>query len=252
MKNIFKTFYYLLIAGIVGIAFLIVIPMLPIPGNIQIKVVLSGSMEPAIPVGRVIVIKSAESYVVGDVVTYGKDTKTDIPTTHRIIDMRVEGDEIFFKTQGDANDDPDITELKEGAIAGKVLITIPFLGYLIDFAKKPMGFAMLVIIPVAIVIIDEIRKILAEIKKIHTHRHEKSEKKKAAKGEKSQDPFAVGKSDSEPAAKNYSETKPAVAEGYSETEPAITKGLGVTKKDPFAVGSDRSASAKGYSEAKKK
>lgn len=136
--------------------------------------------------------------------------------------MRVEGDEIFFKTQGDANDDPDITELKEGAIAGKVLITIPFLGYLIDFAKKPMGFAMLVIIPVAIVIIDEIRKILAEIKKIHAHRLTEKGKKEAAEGRRSKDPFVIGKSDSEPAsAKSYDVAK-------------------IDRKDPFVVGKNDS------------
>ena len=188
MKKLFKALYYLLIAGIVGIALLMVVSMFPIQGNVQVKVVLSGSMEPAIPVGSVIVIKPAESYMVGDIVTYGKDTKVDIPTTHRIIDMRVEGGETFFKTQGDANDDPDVSELKEGAIAGKVLVTIPFLGYLIDFAKQPIGFALLVIIPAIIVIGDEIKKILVEIKKMKT-------KKEATESKRGKDPFLVDESD---------------------------------------------------------
>ena len=167
MKKLFKTLYYLVIAGILGVALLMIVSIFPIPGNIAVKVVLSGSMEPAIPVGSVIVVKPVESYIVGDVITFGKDTKTDIPTTHRIVDVRIEGEETFFKTQGDANEDPDMSELKESAIAGKVLVTIPFLGYLIDFAKKPIGFILLVIIPASCIMIDEIRKIWVEVKKMY-------------------------------------------------------------------------------------
>ena len=194
MKKLFKLFYYLFVAGIVGIALLLVASMFPIQGNIQVKVVLSGSMEPAIPVGSVIVIKPSESYAVGDIVTFGKDTKTDIPTTHRIIDMRIEGADTFFKTKGDANGDPDISELKESAIAGKVLVTIPYLGYLIDFAKQPLGFALLVIIPASIVVLDEVKKIWVEMKKIRTRRLAEAEKKRMLEVKSKKDPFLVGKS----------------------------------------------------------
>ncbi|MCK5027240.1 MAG: signal peptidase I [Candidatus Pacebacteria bacterium] len=190
LKALFKFIYYLLVTGVIGIALLLVASMLPIPGNVQIKVVLSGSMEPAIPVGSVIVIKPVESYAVGDIVTYGKDTKTDIPTTHRIIDERTEGEDTFYKTQGDANDDPDIKELKKSAIIGKVLLTIPFLGYLIDFAKQPLGFVLFVIIPAVIVIGDEIKKIWIETRRI------KRKKKEKAKNKSKRDPFFVDKDDS--------------------------------------------------------
>ncbi|MCK5027524.1 MAG: signal peptidase I [Candidatus Pacebacteria bacterium] len=206
MKKLFKFFYHLFIAGIVGIALLLVVSMLPIPGNVQIKVVLSGSMEPAIHVGSVIVIKPVESYAVGDIVTYGKDTKTDIPTTHRIIDERIEGEDTFYKTQGDANDDSDIKELKKSAIAGKMLLTIPFLGYLIDFAKQPLGFVLLVIVPAVIVIGDEIKKIWIETRRIRTCKKEESKKIRRCRKEQ------------------VSEAKPTSAGGYGEA-----------KKDPFFV-----------------
>ncbi len=197
LKALFKFIYYLFVAGIIGVALLLVASMFPIPGNVQIKVVLSGSMEPAIHVGSVIVIKPVESYAVGDIVTYGKDTKTDIPTTHRIIDERVEGDETFFKTQGDANDDPDIKELKDSAIIGKVLLTIPLLGYLIDFAKQPLGFVLLVIIPAMIVIGDEIKKIWLETKRIRVRKKAEEKRKEMTEVKTKRDPFFVGKDDSE-------------------------------------------------------
>ena len=122
-----------------------------------------------------------------------------------------------------------------------MLVTIPFLGYLIDFAKQPMGFALLVIIPVAIVIIDELRKILAEIKKIRVHRREQTEKKKAAKGEKSQDPFTVGKDDGEKPAST--QNLPAGRQGFGVAKPSSAKDFGEVKKDPFLTGkSDREGS----------
>ncbi|MCK5222080.1 MAG: hypothetical protein KAR14_10900, partial [Candidatus Aminicenantes bacterium] len=95
--------------------------------------------------------------------------------------------ETFFKTQGDANEDPDMSELKESAIAGKVLVTIPFLGYLIDFARQPIGFILLIIIPAACIMIDEIRKIWMEVKKM------KKEKTKEGEIKSKKDPFLVDK-----------------------------------------------------------
>src|SRR3989338_8215020 len=59
-------------------------PLLPIKGNIEIKIVKSGSMEPAIKTGSIVVIKPASLYGVGDVITFGEDSRTTYPTTHRI------------------------------------------------------------------------------------------------------------------------------------------------------------------------
>ena len=90
MKKLFKIIYYLLITAIIAVALLLTVSIFPIPGNYDVKVVLSGSMEPAIRVGSIIVIKPTDVYGTGDIITYGKDTKTEVPTTHRIIDSRVE------------------------------------------------------------------------------------------------------------------------------------------------------------------
>jgi len=47
---------------------------------------------------------------------------------------------------------------------GKVLFSVPFVGYAVDFAKKPMGFALIIVVPAAIIIYDEIKKIIQELK----------------------------------------------------------------------------------------
>jgi len=163
MKILLKIGYYVILLVIISIAVILIAPVFPITGNIETKVVLSGSMEPEIKVGSVVVLRPVGEYDIGDIVTFGRDTRNNIPTTHRIIDERIEGNTTYFKTKGDANDDPDAREITKSDIQGKVLFSIPLLGFLIDFAKRPLGFALLIIIPGGIIVLDEVRKIYREV-----------------------------------------------------------------------------------------
>ena len=162
--NFLKIFYYAGFAFIVLIALLLVFSLVPIPGNFQTMIVLSGSMEPAIKTGSIVVVKPAEDYKIGDVITFQRRIERN-PTTHRIVDMRVVGGQPAYTTQGDANNAPDINEVRENEVKGKVLFTIPYLGYAVDFAQKPIGFALIIIVPAVIIVGDEIKKIIGEIRK---------------------------------------------------------------------------------------
>lgn len=165
-KKIFKIPYYFLIAGVVLLGALLLATLLPIPGNLKVKIVKSGSMEPAIRTGGIVFIRSAASYGVGDIITFGKDTKTQIPTTHRIIEETGSGRNKIFTTKGDANDSIDPEGVRADTVIGKVLFTIPYAGFVLDFAKKPIGFALLVGIPALIIIFEELLNIWKEVKKI--------------------------------------------------------------------------------------
>ena len=165
-KKLSKIGYGLLIAFLVLIGGLLIFSMVPIEGNFQIKIVLSGSMEPEIKVGSVVIVKPVDRYEVGDVVTFGKDDRDNIPTTHRILDVRVVDGEMRFITKGDANEDRDGRELTADGIIGKVLFDIPYLGFILDMAKKPLGFAILIGIPAVIIVSDEFRKIWKEARRI--------------------------------------------------------------------------------------
>lgn len=166
MDKTFKIFYRTFYIAIIVIVALLLFALFPIKGNYQIKIVQSGSMEPSIKTGSVVIIKPSASYTVGDVVTFGKDTKKDIPTTHRIVSSRAVDGVLLFTTKGDANEDNDPSEIKQSDIHGKVLFDIPFFGYIIDLARKPLGFAVLIIIPALIVIGDEGMNIFNEVKKM--------------------------------------------------------------------------------------
>lgn len=162
MKILFNSIHFLLIAAIVAMALLLLGTLVPIPGNFKVKIVKSGSMEPAIKTGSIVIDKGEASYKVGDIVTFGKDTKTQIPTTHRIIAISG-GPDPVYTTKGDANDAPDqaVTHLPD--IHGRVLLSVPYLGYILSYARQPLGFALLVGVPAALIILDEIGKIIREV-----------------------------------------------------------------------------------------
>src|SRR3989344_7930455 len=131
MKVLTRTFHALSILLLVGVAGLFLASILPIPGNIEIKIVKSGSMEPSISVGSLVVIKPFEAYKVGNVVTFGRDTKTEIPTTHRVVSVRETEGTIWYTTKGDANEEADPQEIAGREVIGKVLVAVPYAGFIL-------------------------------------------------------------------------------------------------------------------------
>jgi len=166
MKKIFKIIYNIFFVFLILIALLLIISVLPITGNFKILTVLSGSMEPAIKMGSVVMIKQAGDYKINEVITFGKISREDTPTTHRIVDIKLQEGKPVYITKGDANNSPDTKEVLASEVAGKVVFTAPYIGYAVDFAKKPFGFMLIIIIPAAAIIYDEIRKIRAEVVKL--------------------------------------------------------------------------------------
>mgnify|MGYP001053775740 CR=1 FL=1 len=163
--KILNIIYYIFITFIVAVAILLIFSVFPITGNYKLMIVQSGSMAPQIQMGSVVVVKPADDYKIGDVITFGPYSRTKAPTTHRIYDIKIANDEPRYITKGDANNAPDQREITKREIVGKVLFPVPYLGYAVDFAKKPVGFALIIIVPAAIIIFDEIKKIYTEIKK---------------------------------------------------------------------------------------
>ncbi len=166
MKIFFKIVYYLFLTAIGLVAILLLVSATNIPGNFKALTVLSGSMEPAIKTGSVVVIKSSADYKIGDIITFGPMSKTKVPTTHRIVDIKEDNGQQIFITKGDANNAPDAKETAKSEIIGKVLFDLPYLGFAVDVARKPVGFIFIIAIPAAIIVFDEIVKITKEIKRM--------------------------------------------------------------------------------------
>lgn len=174
MNKIFNVIYYLFLSAIAVIALLLLVSVFPIAGNFRVLVVLSGSMEPAISTGSIVVVKPAAGYKAGDIITFGKISRRETPVTHRIKEIKNTGAAQTFVTKGDANDAADLREVRPGEIAGKMLFTVPYVGYAINAAKKPWGFALIIIIPALLIIFDEIKKIRDQVKKMKQDKSELS------------------------------------------------------------------------------
>jgi len=164
IKKILKIGYEVSVGILLLIAVFVAIPLFPTIGNYKIKIVISGSMEPTIHTGSIVVVKPEKKYLPGEIITFGKDAKKDIPVTHRIVEMRAQEGKYVYRTKGDANSTEDMKEISENIIIGKVLFSVPLLGFIFDFVKKPIGFILLVILPSMIVILGEVEKISKEIR----------------------------------------------------------------------------------------
>ncbi len=168
-------FYAVFIVVLVAVAGLFLVSLVRVPGNIEIKIVKSGSMEPAITTGSIVVVKSADSYAVGDVITFGEDTKRQIPTTHRIVSIEGEGESTEFTTKGDANEEIDPSPVAFREVIGRVAFDVPYAGYILDFARQPVGFLLLIGIPAGIIIVDESMRIVREVMYLRRSRRKEIE-----------------------------------------------------------------------------
>lgn len=163
LKTFGKIVYWVVIAFLVTVALMVVSSAFNIPGGYKLFTVQSGSMEPVIKIGSVVVIQPKEDYQRKDIITFKTEEAT---TTHRIVEIRQKDNKIIYITKGDANDSVDSKLVNKDLVLGKVVLAIPFLGYPVSFAKTMEGLIVLVIIPAVIIIYDELRKIKKEIVKM--------------------------------------------------------------------------------------
>ena len=170
-----KSVYALIVIGAVVFTLLFVGTKIDLLGY-EVKVVKSGSMEPAINVGGIVVVAAAQSYKVGDIITFGADTWRRIPVTHRIVEVVPTGMTTSYRTKGDANEEPDNKLVRHGDIIGKVAFDLPFVGYAINFARTPIGFILLVGIPALLIVLDESANIVWEFHKYRFRRRKTKNK----------------------------------------------------------------------------
>jgi signal peptidase len=111
-------------------------------------VVLSGSMEPAFSAGDVLIERSVEPSQVqtGQIVTF-HEPGTDLVLTHRVRSVESRGARLVFTTKGDADDSVQRWAIARDGRLGQPLQAIPKVGYLVMFAKTPLGLVAVVLLP---------------------------------------------------------------------------------------------------------
>ncbi|WP_050033490.1 signal peptidase I [Halorubrum halophilum] len=151
-------------ANVLGLLLLIAVVapfvVYAIPGVVGAEhgfVVLTASMTPAIAPGDVVIVDERDPTAIaeGDVITFVRGNN-EVPVTHRVIDVVATDGGPAFETKGDANEGPDASLVAGTNVIGVVAVTIPYIGYVIQFAGSPLGFAALVVVPFGLLVLSEL------------------------------------------------------------------------------------------------
>lgn len=136
-----------------------------VAGADESYIVLTASMTPEIAPGDAVVVREvpANQIQVGDVITFQPRNGGDVPVTHRVAEVLVLSDgSRAFVTKGDANEDADAGAVTPDQVVGKVVVTLPYLGHVVAFVNTPVGFGVLVVLPIGLIIVTEVGDIVLE------------------------------------------------------------------------------------------
>ena len=138
--------------------------LLPVFGR-QTLIVRSGSMEPTIKTGDLVIIAPSSSFQKGDIITFKNPQNPNILVTHRITSINKKEGITTYQTKGDANKALDNFTVSPQNVIGKADYSIMQVGKLLAFSKTKNGFLTFAAIPATFVIFLEISNIFKEIKK---------------------------------------------------------------------------------------
>lgn len=136
-----------------------------VAGADESYIVLTASMTPELKPGDAVVVREVPTTQIqaGDVITFLPRSGGDVPITHRVVDVLVLSDgSRAFVTKGDANEDPDVGAVAPEQVVGKVVVTLPYLGHVVAFVNTPVGFGVLVVLPIGLLILTEVGDIVFE------------------------------------------------------------------------------------------
>ncbi len=166
LQKLGNIFYGLVFIVLLLVAAIVAFSTFKFPGNYRLFSVQSGSMEPTIKVGSIVLVKPQSNYRKGDIVTVTDPQNRRSPVTHRIFSIEEATAGATFQTKGDANKTPDAEKRLQKDILGKVYFSIPYLGYVSSYSKTRDGLIFLVIIPVTIIVYSEMVTIKNETVKL--------------------------------------------------------------------------------------
>jgi signal peptidase len=136
--------------GVLGAAAAAVLALvLPFAFNARPYTVVSGSMEPSIMTGDVVLVRSTKPSDVrlGDVVMFRDQRHPDRLITHRVRGLRFRGARAAFVTKGDANTEVERWKVARNGWIARVVYRIPKVGRVALAVDDPVVRLFLIVMP---------------------------------------------------------------------------------------------------------
>ena len=123
----------LLLVAVIALCVPLTVPMVM---GYQVFDIVSGSMEPEIPVGSAVYVKGAEPAEIqeGDIIAFYENNSMVV---HRVVVNRTSLGELV--TKGDANEAEDFTPIPYKAVVGRVEASLPFVGAFMSIYASTAG-----------------------------------------------------------------------------------------------------------------
>lgn len=150
---------YAVMGALIGVALLVAAAIAPALFGYHTYIIYGGSMGEGLPQGSAAVSKatSAQELSVGDIIA--RRVSPDSPAVlHRIVEVTVVDGQRLFVTQGDANATPDPEPVILEGTGDRVVYSVPFAGYLLDYASRAQGRLLLVVAPLAVLALMLLRE----------------------------------------------------------------------------------------------
>ncbi len=122
---------------------------------------LSGSMEPVIAPGDVVVDENIAPWEakVGQIVTFRDPQEESKMLTHRVVSIHDHGSYLSFVTQGDANNTQEHWRVSDTGQIGRVMYIVPWVGHVAVFARTKLGWLLLIGVPLLLILGEELVRI---------------------------------------------------------------------------------------------
>jgi len=130
--------------------------------EVPMAYVPSGSMEPNLKVGDLVVIQGVDPHAItnGTIIVfyvpghYGEDSYRIV---HRVVKVVQVNNQLAFETKGDNNPVSDYyrwTYIPADYVVGKVVARIPYLGLVAMKMREPLGIALIALLVIALFAIE--------------------------------------------------------------------------------------------------
>lgn len=146
--------------------------------GIKSYVIISGSMQPELNIGDIVIVKKVENLQEGDIISFRQGQSV---ITHRINKIMNENGEIVYQTKGDNNNIEDSGTITDSVIEGKVIGKIPKLGNVSLFLQNKIILIIMVLLLYAYIYYSGMKEKRRKERRRIREQYEKMEENKCKK-----------------------------------------------------------------------